>query len=364
VYSASVDGSSILTSVACKPEWLGLAIPLKLDHEFCTISKWEAFSETSHPYANIKELHKYAMHWKRQLEASKAQERDDTIFWLQSLSLTLTTLHAEFAVGRFKGYKYTVGLLETELLDVLHKNDLQIRPTLDGLKLRDQILRDGQQLLDCDRPGSSGCMVLMAIARPAPDDDYIFLLQQRSKAVTDQVGMLTIIPQAFHSPGQRGDNLCQDWEAQLSQTVLKEVYEEVFGGEERVGRQKPGYSQEDMHDSPAIQWLVAHPEGWRMELVAHCCYLMSGDRDFAVLFAILDPSFWERFYKDYNVRNTIFKYNWESDDQVKHVSSKDRDGLIELLRTRAWGPEGLFAFVEASKRLREIDPERGGVNLA
>lgn len=352
LYTFEVDGKKLESPIAVRTEWQNLSIPLKPGHEVCHISdRYFVPGRVGKAASDL--LQKYASVWKQQLARSSGREWDDPLFWLQSLELEGRSLKASFALTSFYAYKYSVGLLETELISVLREKQLDLSLAIRSLELRDALLKDAAQLMDTRRAGSSGCVVLFGMAR---ERDYLLLLQQRSKRVTDQPEMLSVVPQGFHAPCQKGVSLVHEWEAQLSETVLREVFEEIFGGEEQVGRPVPAYCREDLLMNDAIRWLHEHPGAWTMEVVGHCCHLMAGERDFAVLMAIHDPEFWRIFYRDPNKR--VFKYCWESDDQVDCVSSTDRNRLVSLLRDRAWTGEGPFALIEGLKRLHQIDPSR------
>lgn len=266
------------------------------------------------------------------LLASGARLWDDDLFCITSFRSPNQTLHASIGTGRFLAYRLSVGLLRDELILAARNNDW-------SLPLRARIAPDVATLTDFShRLAGGGVHTLCAFRRPAPDDDYLILLQQRSTLVSEARNSLGVVPMAFHQPPHQS---CAPLDPRSpAATALREVFEEIFGGEEGT---------QFLHH-PAIDWLLQHQSRIHLELTSFYISLVSGNYDFGTVLVVPDPDFWRAFSEQ-------LQHSWESHHFLP-VSSRDRVRLEEFLRSPNWEGQALGTFVEGLLRLRQIDAGR------
>jgi len=255
------------------------------------------------------------------------------------------------AVIPFVRYALTMDLLEGELADALAAG----APAAPGsLPLRDRYLPDLSAVLDF--PGrlcAGGPLALCAIARPASPDrgpaDYALLVQERSGLVVNAAHRLAVIPKGFHQPMTdfRAD-------ARIGATLRRELEEELFGRADTDNTRTAGRQAADpMHParlSEPMRWLTAEPGRLRLEGTGFGLNLVSGNFEFASLVVIDSEDFWSRY-------GGQIETNWES-SSLRLYSSLDSDSLTELAGNAGWSNEGLFAFLQGLRRLRQIDNDR------
>jgi hypothetical protein len=133
--------------------------------------------------------------------------------------------------------------------------------------------------------------------------DYALLVQERSGHVLNAARRLAVIPKGFHEPltDLRAD-------AHLGATLRREMEEELFGRDDIDSTVAGNCAAVPLHPSrmsEPMQWLAQKPGRLRMEC-------------------------------------TGFGLNLISD----------------LVTQEDWSNEGLFAFLQGVRCLREIDPER------
>lgn len=159
---------------------------------------------------------------------------------------------------------------------------------------------------------------------------------------------LAVIPKCFHAP------LVDDREdTRISATLLREMEEELFGRDDVDGTISPQRHAAPMHPSKLsapMRWLTEHPDSWQMECTGFGLNLVSGNYEYPSLVVIHDEAFWDEY-------GGHIAANWES-DSLKQYSSLDRELLGELIGDDAWSNEGLFAFLQALRRLAEVGGER------
>ncbi|MCC6364671.1 MAG: hypothetical protein IT165_14215 [Bryobacterales bacterium] len=240
---------------------------------------------------------------------------DDDIHRLLSVQLTHGSVHATFTWDRYFSYRLTAGLMREEM-------------TTGRLLLRNTLAPTVRALTDFQtRLTAGGVQLLCAFAR---EDDFVLPLQVRSSRVGEAAGCYGVVPMAYHQGA-----------VEPSATALREVVEELFGGEEN----SPAYL-----DHPAVRWLLSHRSLVHLEATAFFLNLVHGNYDFAMLLAVLDPEFWRQF-------GGALVTSWESEAHLL-VSSRDHQRLSQLLKAPNWEPQTLGTLVEGLIRLREIAPER------
>jgi hypothetical protein len=92
--------------------------------------------------------------------------------------------------------------------------------------------------------------------------------------------------------------------------------------------------------SPPLRWLLEHrdSDSYRIECVGFGINLLSGNYEFACLILIDDEEWWRRF-------GSLIEANWEI-ERIRLYSSRDTDGLRDLMLDPRWSSEGLFAFTQ------------------
>jgi hypothetical protein len=342
-YSFSVEGNMIDCSIATRSEWVGLSIELASENEQCDLVAAPS------PRAEVSIEETVRLLALLQEEGMKLW--DSQIYRLVELDLGPSQMKPRFAIDSFLHYRFTDGLLLDEFVNKLLDEDLNIEQVIINsaqlLPQRHRILPNGRSFVDFPaRVCTGGPLVVFAMARPKPDSDYVIPIQKRSKAVADGQEMLSVIPQAYHQ-----HMIDEKKEINVSSSVYREVFEELFEGEE--AEKSPRRLKHDwyMHESKPMNWLLKHRDAYTLQLVCAGINLHVGSYEFGVLFAIHDPAFWTKY-------GSKTKANYEANPGLEGVSSLETSRLRDLFRSPEWASEGLFAFVECMKRLEALDPKK------
>ncbi len=155
--------------------------------------------------------------------------------------------------------------------------------------------------------------------------------------------MLSTIPMAFHQP-----MVDEYYELKISLTVFRELYEELFGGEEverDVKKLRPDWF---VDDSEAISWLYNHPDDITHECMDFAISAMTGNYGFGILFVVHNTDFWTRY-------SSKMVPCWEYKN-VKLVSTKDEKRIRHYLTSPQWTGHGLVTLAEGISRLNELVP--------
>lgn len=274
---------------------------------------------------------------------------DKPVYRLLDVDVAPDMISGQVGLAPFFEYALTMDLLEDELADALVENDT-VRPG--DLPLRDLYLPDLASVLDYrGRLCAGGVLGLCAIARPADTfretPDYALLVQERSGHVLNAAGQLAVIPKGFHEPLRdvRAD-------ARLRATLYREMEEELFGRDE-VDSTTCGRVAAPMHPSrlsEPMRWLMDEPARLRNECTGFGLNLISGNYEFASLILVEDEEFWARY-------GGSIEANWETSG-LRVYSSMDSHLIEKLVADDNWSNEGLFAFLQGLRRLREIGGER------
>jgi hypothetical protein len=177
----------------------------------------------------------------------------------------------------------------------------------------------------------------------------MLLVQERSGSVINAARTLAVIPKGFHQPAAdyRSDTA-------IGVTLLREMEEELFGRTDIDSTLAEQHAADPMHParlSEPMRWLlVEHPGVLRMECTAFGINLVSGNYEFACLALIDSDEFWTEF-------GGHIEANWES-STLRQYSSLDGYSLTALAADDGWSNEGLFAFAQGLRRLREVGADR------
>jgi hypothetical protein len=276
---------------------------------------------------------------------------DMPLYRLLDVNIGAGRIGGSVGLTRFARYALTLDLLEGELADAL-ASGVDLRRG--SLPLRDRYLPDLASVLDIGgRLCAGGALALCAIARPAGvyrrHADYVLLVQERSGSVVNANRQLAVIPKGFHQPMTDFAN-----DSRIVATLLRETEEELFGRED-IDNTLAGHDcvADPMHSSrlsEPLRWLTENPGSLRMECTAFGLNLVSGNFEFACLLVVESPDFWHRF-------GGQVEANWES-SSLRQYSSLDSPALADLALDSAWSNEGVFAFLQGLRRLKETGGER------
>ncbi len=349
-YTALCDGVRCTTSVLTKPDWLDLSLPLGQGKDHLTL-----ISDIPSPPQDPLSEPAISAAVRRLAEALAigTHMTNAPLYRLLHVNASPQRLDGSVGLTNFVDYALTLDLLENELTDALSRG----RSAIPGaLPLRDVYLPDTRAIIDLERRLCvGGPLALIAIARPPgrrrnTPRDYVFLIQERSAKVLNATGQLAVIPKAFHQPLVDFSD-----DAQLSATIEREMEEELFGRPEVDSTGPAQRSADPMHISRVsepMRWLMGHAsaEVWRIECVGFGVNAMTGTFEFASLIIINDENWWD-------IYSGAIEGNWETEG-LQRYSSLNRDTFTALVRHPAWSPEGLFAFLQATRRLAQIGGER------
>lgn len=343
-YGVDVEGRHVLTSVLTRLEWSEFALPLGADTDRVALADVELddVGRIDHDHGAVDRLAEAA--------ALGVRMTNKPLYRLLDVDIRDGVISGSVGLAHFGVYALTMDLLEGELADVLTAG----RSTRPGdLPLRDRLLPDLASVLDLQsRLCAGGVAALCAIARPADPyrgpADYALLVQERSGQVVNAAGRLAVIPKGFHEPlsDVRAD-------ARIGGTLLREMEEELFGRVEVDSTAGVSRSAAPMHPgrlSEPMRWLLDVPDRLRTECTGFGLNLVSGNYEFAALVVVDDEEFWSRFAGD-------IEANWESSG-LRLYSSLDGELISKLVMDEAWTNEGLFAFLQGLRRLREIGGDR------
>ena len=339
-------GVEVATSVVTRADWVGLGCSLRPANEQIRL----ALDDWAPPRELIREEASQAAAARlAAIAALDAPLTDAPLYRLLEIAPRPRVIAGTVGLAHFIEYALTVDLLEGELVEALATG--QGRPGT--LPLRATYLPDGASVLNLrGRLCVGGALALCAVARPRDPfrggADYALLVQERSSRVLNAVGRLAVIPKGFHQPltDPRAD-------VQIGATLRRELEEELFGRTDvdgTAGQQRAALPMHPSRLSEPMRWLDEDPDRWRMECTAFGLNLVSGNYEFAGLIVIEDEGFWPRF-------GGMVEANWEASG-LRLYSSLDRELLGELVHDPAWSNEGLFAFLEGLRRLREIGGRR------
>ncbi|ASO20562.1 hypothetical protein AHOG_14605 [Actinoalloteichus hoggarensis] len=343
-YRTRIDGHGIDTTVFTRPSWLDLRCPLTPSTDLLRLDAVMPGAAREHdaPY--------YAVDRLAEAVTAGVRVSDRPVYRLLSADVEPARIGGSVGLASFVEYALTLDLLESELSDAVSRS---VTPCHGSQPLRDRYLPSLAAVLDLDsRLCVGGALALCAIARPADPfrgpADYALLVQERSTQVVNAARRLAVIPKGFHQP-------LRDYRAdtRIGATLRRELEEELFGHSEVDSTEDGNRVADPMHPnrlSAPMHWLSEEPGRLRMECTGFGLNTISGNYEFASLLMIDDERFWTRFGGD-------IEANWES-RSLRQYSSLDRDLVTVLAADESWSNEGLFAFAQGLRRLREIGGER------
>ncbi len=343
-------GPAIVTSILTCPDWLDLGCPLTAGRDRLTYAGPAARADI------LLDAGAAGAAAQRLAETLVAGTRfvDMPLYRLTGIRVGKDEIGGSLGITQFASYALTLDLLEGELADALAAG---MPPGPGSLPLRDRYLPDLASVLGvAGRLCAGGALALCAFARPADPyrgpADYALLVQERSGSVLNATRQLAVIPKGFHQPlaDFRGD-------AKIAVTLRREMEEELFGRQDIDNTVSGQHAADPLHParlSAPMRWLVTeNPGALRMECTGFGLNLVSGNFEFACLIVIESEEFWTRF-------GGQIEASWES-SSLRQYSSLDGGSLAALAGDDGWSNEGLFAFLQGLRRLRQAGGERADI---
>lgn len=274
---------------------------------------------------------------------------DDPIYRLINHGLA-GELEFTFAETNFLSYRFTTGLLTDELIDALVKTSGDspriVSERSKMLAVREALLPNLSSLTDYkSRNCSGGIGVMFALARGAPYNDFIIPIQLRSQNVTDGRGEYGLLPQGFHQPF-----VSREEEVNVYWSAIREIFEEIFGGEETERESKRLKHDWYFDECAGIRYFRDHEGAYELKIVSFGLNALSGKYEITLLLAVRDTWYWNTFEND-------MRRNWES-KTISLISTKDENQILARLVDHTWTNEGVFHFLEGLSHLKAIDPQR------
>lgn len=274
---------------------------------------------------------------------------DDPIYRLISHGQA-RKLEFTFAETSFLSYRFTTGLLGDEITDALVETSGDSSNILSDrnefLAIREALLPNLSSLIDYkSRNCSGGIGVMFALARGAPYNDFVIPIQLRSQNVTDGRGEYGLLPQGFHQPFVHREE-----EANVYWSAFREIFEEVFGGEEARRESKRLKHDWYFDECAGIGYFRDHEGAYEIKVVSFGINALSGKYEITLLLAVRDTWYWKTF------ENNMSR-NWES-KTVHLISTKDEKQILSSLANHTWTNEGVFHFLEGLSHLKTIDSKR------
>ena len=258
----------------------------------------------------------------------------------------------EFTLTNYFQYRFRTGLLMDELKRALIKTKGDIGLLLQRkdklLPIRNAILPKLEDVVNLDnRICIGGPGVLFAMARGDGFDDFVFPIQKRSNKVVDGNDLYAVIPKAIHQPMISNPN-----EVNIYWTVLREVFEELYGGEEvQSDSNKLAYNWY-LDTIEPLRYFREHRNAFKLEVTGFGFNTFTGLYEFAVLFYIPD----EHFYRNFK---SHMEKTWES-EEIEFFSTKWADGIkiADLVQSKEWTNESFFHLIKSLQRLKNLEPDR------
>lgn len=345
-YVLTCDGIRIPTAVYIEPRGFRVQRP-PVDVPYMLKGIDPSLSYEVEPFGRSAE---YAAEVADRLELMEIKLWDDPLYQIlgvhssQGLSFVFTEVP-------FMKWRFTSGLLPDELTDALISTKGNLKRILTEadniLPFRAKFLPSRNVFFDfSSRLCCGGFGLMVAIARRAPDSDYVLPVQVRSEKVSDGRGLLAVVPKAFHQ-GAVG----ADVEVNVYWSAMREIYEELYNGEE-VRRQDKRRLRHDwyMDRHLGMRYFRDNEGTYDMELVSFGVNAIGGNFEHALLLVIRDTSYWDRFGGE-------LRANWEATG-LRQLSSRAPVEIKRAITKERWATESVFHLGEALLRLQQLSPHR------
>lgn len=329
---------------------LPLVIPEKWRHGPCEITKPDS---EDHQIASLpaeyKRLSAEQAAGVAALTKAKGQRIwDQPVYRLLELGASPGKVRAKFTLDTFLHYRLGLGAMPDELVHALVECDGSIDDVVGNVKwlpIRRQLMPDAASILDLGRRLCvGGVNVTFAMRRPAPWNDFAIPIQRRSRMLSADQFLLAVLPTAYHQHG-----VDPDVGIRFGLTVLREVFEELFGGDEvqrNVSRLREDWF---LDESPPLRWLQRHAGQWKMTITGSALNLSQGNYELAILFVVEDPTFWKKF-------SSKMVSSWESEPELSPLVGTRNEKIMNIvLAAKDWNPPSYWSLCLGLKLLAECD---------
>jgi hypothetical protein len=341
----AVDDEVISADIVSEKSWLGVKLPLENEqnHYRLVSNKLERM--------NISEIE--AAKLLLAFERRNVKIYNEPIFSLQEIHLG-SKLSVSFSLAHYFDYKFKFGLLEDELVQALVDSELSLANAINKrdreFQLRNEILPDANAVAEFSkRICAGGANILLAFRRPAPYDDFIFLIKKRSQQVSSGRGVLGLVPTGCHQPITVAT---ASQEVSLTSTIYREIFEELFGGDE-VNTEKNHLAPDWYMDYPQLDWFRKNKNQFVLEVTSFGLNLLEGTYEFGILFAIEDPSYWSQFGRTIVTNFEVLDY------ETPPISTRiDSARLATILRNPMTADVSVFSLAHGLHRLKDLHPSR------
>jgi hypothetical protein len=346
-YRFRLDSKSFTLNLFMTDEAASMKVPLDLDRAQFTILKedsYPAFEGVSEE-ETVRTLQDFLDDGRRVF--------NQPLYRLLRFKTRANKLLMDFGLTDFVRYVTTCGTLENELFQALIDSDLSPHEAFSNkdrlMPQRHRFLPSGPSLIKLDeRLCAGGLAVLFAFVRPRPHNDFVFFVKRRSAKVALGHGLLSLVPMGYHQPCSVSSAFA---EKSLRSTVFREALEEIFGRDEVISDDAHLVADWFMAE-PELQWFRDNPGHFVLEAVGLAWNLLLGDYTAAILMAVMDLSYWNKFSSKF-----VTNYEHETSENFL-VSTKDDAGIARLLSDPKFVDPGRFTLIRALKRLKQIEPTR------
>jgi hypothetical protein len=214
------------------------------------------------------------------------------------------------------------------------------------LPIRADYLPNISSLVDfSSRICAGGVLIMFALARGEPHNDFYFPVQRRASNISDGRGSFALVPQAFHQPGVGLPD-----EVHFYWTAYREIFEELFEGEE-VEKENHHLIHDWYFDvSQPMQYFREHEGAFDEKLVGFGIDANSGNYLLPIVFLVRDTWYWKTFSQE-------MKKNWEIAN-IEWISTKDQNRILEILKYGNWTNESLYGLITGLNYLKRTEPRK------
>lgn len=270
----------------------------------------------------------------------KVRDHDDPLYALATIDGTGKPL--AFRLGTYFQWRLRWGALGDELKQKIKASKKSTGKDQAALPLRDALLPNLSAIAAIDRRFCAGGVGVLFAVRT--DDGYMLLLQRRSNRVTDGRKLLALVPTSFHQPAVDPYE-----ELRPYASVVRELYEEVYGGDDASRPKDVMRWDWFMGKSPAMLFLRDHPELWEATVTGFGFNATLGNYEFATVLRIHDVSFWNAAMEELK--------NWEVHGFIRLRLPQDHSRVLQILSQRDWTGESRFHFVQGLLYLCKVEPD-------
>ena len=186
-----------------------------------------------------------------------------------------------------------------------------------------------------------GMNALLAFKRKK---DYLLVIQKRSRTLSEAPGGYAVLPAAIHQ-----HIIDVDKEKHLLNTLWREIYEELFGGEEVSGKTRHISHDWYFKDFPPLEELRRQAT---VSFTGAGVNLANGFFDISILVIIPDENFFENYCHK-------MKTSWESSDiDNPIISTAEPEKIKSILRRDNWLANSRIGLEQGLLKLNSLDKDR------